>query len=69
MAGTVVSLELKEEESDLLQELLEDRHRTLLMEIAHTDHHHFKMVLRKKAEMVEGILNRFLATASTRRSA
>ncbi len=69
MAGTVVSLELTEEESDLLQELLEDRHRTLLMEIAHTDHHHFKLVLRKKTEMVEAILSRFLATASTSRSA
>jgi hypothetical protein len=69
MTGTVVPLELNEEESDLLQELLEDRHRTLLMEIAHTDHHHFKLVLRKKAEMVEGILSRFLGPTSTARRA
>jgi hypothetical protein len=60
MTGTVVSLALNDEERDLIQELLEERHRTLLMEIAHTDHYHFKVVLRKKAELVELVLNRFL---------
>ena len=60
MAGTVVTLALTDEERDLIQELLEERHRSLLIEIAHTDHYHFKVVLRKKAELVELVLNRFL---------
>jgi hypothetical protein len=63
MTGTITSLTLTEEERDLMQEILEERHRTLLLEISHTDHHHFKVVLRKKAEMLESLLNRFLAAA------
>jgi hypothetical protein len=63
MTGTMTSLTLTEEEKDLMQEILEERHRTLLLEISHTDHHHFKVVLRKKAEMLESLLNRFLAAA------
>jgi hypothetical protein len=63
MTGTAVSLTLNEEESELIQEILEERHRTMLMEISHTDHHHFKVVLRKKAEVLESILNRFAVHA------
>jgi hypothetical protein len=63
MTGTVVSLTLSEEEKDLIQEILEERHRTLLLEISHTDHHHFKVVLRKRAELLESLLHRFLAAA------
>ena len=63
MTGTVVSLALNDEERVLIQELLEDRYRTLLLEIAHTDHHHFKVVLRKKADLVESLMSRFLVHA------
>jgi hypothetical protein len=63
MTGTAVSLTLNEEESELIQEILEERHRTLLMEISHTDHHQFKIVLRKKAGVLESILNRFAVHA------
>ncbi len=63
MTGTVVSLTLSEEEKDLVREILEERHRILLMEISNTDHHHFKLVLRKKAEMLESLLSRFLVAA------
>ena len=63
MTATEVSLTLNEEERELIQETLEERHRTLLLEIAHTDHHHFKMVLRKKAEMLESLLNRLTVAA------
>lgn len=63
MTGTVISLTLSEDEKDLIQEILEERHRTLLMEISNTDHHHFKIVLKKKAEILESLLNRFLAAA------
>lgn len=64
MIGTAVSLTLSEEERELIQEVLEEQHRTLLNEIAHTDHHHFKTVLRKKADMLESVLNRFMAKAA-----
>lgn len=63
MTGTVASLALNDEERELIQELLEERHRTLLLEIAHTDHYHFKVVLRRKAELVESVLSRFLVHA------
>jgi len=54
---------LSEEERDLIQEILEERHRTLLVEISQTDHHHFKAVLRKKAELLESVLSRFMVHA------
>ena len=63
MTGTVISLTLTEEEKELMQEIVEERHRTLLLEISHTDHHHFKQVLRKKAEILESLANRFLTAA------
>jgi len=63
MTGSEVALTLSEEEKELVQEVLEERHRTLLMEISHTDHHHFKVALRKKAELLESVLNRFAVHA------
>ena len=63
MTETALSLTLNEEESELIQEILEERHRTLLLDISHTDHHHFKVVLRKKAELLESILNRLAVHA------
>ena len=42
MTGTMVSLTRSDEERELIQESLEEPHRTLRMEISHTDHHHFQ---------------------------
>jgi len=64
MTGAVTSLTLSDEERDLVQEILEERHRILLLEISHTDHLHFKTVLRKKADLLESVLNRFLAAVA-----
>jgi len=63
MTETGIALELNDEEKDFVQEVLKERQRTLLMEISHTDHHEFKAKLRKKAEVLEGLLNRFLTAA------
>lgn len=63
MTGTLISLTLSEEEKDLVLDILEESHRTLLMEISHTDHHHFKSVLRKKAELLELVLSRLMVAA------
>ena len=62
MQTATVPLVFSDEEKALLQDLIEERHRTLLLEIAHTDHQHFKVVLRKKAEQLESILNRFMTS-------
>ena len=51
-----MELYLTSEQRQLLQEILEERHRELLREIAHTDHLHFKEVLRVKVKMVESLL-------------
>lgn len=64
MSETAVSLMLNDEERVLLQEILEERHRTLLVEISHTDHHHFKALLRKKVELLEAVLSRFMVRAA-----
>jgi hypothetical protein len=60
MNATTCELTLNEGERELILDILEERHRTLLVEISHTDHHHFKLVLRKKAELLESVLNRLL---------
>jgi len=63
MTETVVSLELTGDEKDLVQEVLEERHRTLLIGIARIDHFHCKTVLRKKAQLRESILSRAMVLA------
>lgn len=60
MNAAACDLMLNEDERELILDILEERHRTLLVEIAHTDHHHFKLVLRKKAEMLESVLSRLM---------
>ena len=40
--GGIMELILNTEEQELLLSILEQRHRELLKEIAHTDHHEFK---------------------------
>ncbi|MFI5111461.1 MAG: hypothetical protein ACHP9S_01440 [Terriglobales bacterium] len=53
-----MELHLTSDQRQLLQEILEERHRELLREIAHTDHLHFKEVLRTKAKAVESLLDK-----------
>jgi hypothetical protein len=58
-----ISLVLSDEERELLFDILEERHRTLLREIAHTDHHDFKVSLQKKERLLESLLTRFMTHA------
>jgi hypothetical protein len=46
------------EERELLREMLEEHHRCLVLEIARTDHHHFRQVLRTKQKVLEELLSR-----------
>jgi hypothetical protein len=53
-----MELILSTEEHQLLLDILEQRHRELLKEISHTDHHEFKHALRKNEKLLESILSR-----------
>ena len=50
------------EEQQLLLDILEQRHRELLKEISHTDHHQFKEALRKNEKLLESVLSRLRGT-------
>jgi hypothetical protein len=53
-----MELTLTVEERDLVLEILGQSHRELLREISHTDHHEFKLALRKKEELLESVVSR-----------
>jgi hypothetical protein len=53
-----MELTLTVEERELVLEILDQRHRELLREISHTDHHEFKLALRKKEKLLESVENR-----------
>jgi hypothetical protein len=63
VTGTGVSLALKNEEKALVQEILEERQRTLLLEISHTDHYEFKVTLRQNARTLESVLRQIVGQA------
>ena len=53
-----MELILNTEEQELLLRILEQRHRELLKEIAHTDHHEFKQGLRKNEKLLDSMVSR-----------
>ena len=53
-----MELILSSEEGKFLMEVLEERHRTLLRKLAHTDHRDFKLILKNNAKLLESILNK-----------
>jgi len=53
-----MELTLTVEEKELVLEILGQSHRELLREISHTDHHEFKLALRKKEELLESVVSR-----------
>jgi hypothetical protein len=53
-----MELQLNDGERRLLLEILEERHRNLIHEIARTDHREFKRELQTRCLIVEGILKR-----------
>ena len=56
-----MELKLNEQER-LLLEILEERHKNLIHEIARTDHREFKHELQTRCLLIEGILKRVQAT-------
>ena len=57
-----MELKLNEQERLLLLEILEERHKNLIHEIARTDHREFKHELQTRCLLIEGILKRVQAT-------
>jgi hypothetical protein len=53
-----MELILSSEEGKFLMEVLEDRHRELLRELAHTDHRDYKLLLKNNAKFLESILDK-----------
>lgn len=53
-----MELHLTEEERALLLEVLQERHKSLIHEIARTDHHDFKHELQHRCTKLEGILGK-----------
>jgi len=53
-----MELRLNSEERNLLQCILNEHLRELVLEISHASHHDFKAQLRKNAAMVEELLSR-----------
>ncbi len=52
---------LTREEKELVVEVLQERHRTLLKEIFRTHHHEYRDALRKREKLLERILNKLEA--------
>jgi hypothetical protein len=49
---------LTEKEEELLRELLQEHHKHLLHEINKAHHHDFKITLRDRCVMVEGLIDK-----------
>jgi len=58
-----MELILNTEEQEFLLAILEQRHRELLKEITHTDHHEFRQTLRKNERLLDSVLSRLRGAA------
>jgi hypothetical protein len=59
-----MELTLSDEEQEFLSNILEQRLRELLEEIAHTDHREFREGLRRSEKLLESLLFRLQATTA-----
>ncbi len=59
-----MELILTDKERELLGIVLEERHRSLLREISHTDHITFKRVRREKEGLLDSVLQKVSALES-----
>ncbi len=56
-----MELTLTSEEEKFLMEVLQERHRELLRELARTSHRDFKRILKQNANLLESILEKLRA--------
>lgn len=59
-----MELHINSEEGKLLAEILHRYQRELLLEISHADHREFKEALRRRAQMLEGLLEKVVVPDS-----
>ena len=64
-----MELTISDEEHDLLLNILEQHHRELLNEIAHTDRREFKQGLRTDEKLLESLISRLCATTTLKSEA
>ena len=53
-----MKLDITDEERELLAELFEEKQKHLIHEINHTDTSDFRRMLRKKVEVLEGLMRK-----------
>ena len=59
-----MNLEITEEERELLNEILEDKQKRMIHELNHTDTIEFERMLKKKIEVLEGLMRKLGQTVS-----
>lgn len=63
-----MDLKLTSDEGELVKELLEERYRELLREIARAEHLEFKLDLRKKEQVLKAVLNKIGSAEPARKA-
>ena len=53
-----MNLELSDDERDLLGEVFEEKQKHLIQEISHTDTIDYERMLRKKLDLLEGVMQK-----------
>jgi len=53
-----MNVEITDEERDFLSELLEEKQKHMIQEINHTDTIDFERMLKKKLEVLEGLMRK-----------
>ena len=58
-----MNLEITEEERELLHEIFEEKQKHMIHELNHTDTLNFERMLKKKIEVLEGLMRKLGQTA------
>ena len=53
-----MNLEITEEERELLNEIFEEKQKHMIRELNHTDTLNFERMLKKKIEVLEGLMRK-----------
>jgi len=59
-----MNLEITEEERELLNEIFEEKQKHMIHELNHTDTLNFERILKKKIEVLEGLMRKLGQTAA-----
>ena len=59
-----MNLDITEEERELLNEIFEEKQKHMIHELNHTDTLNFERMLKKKIEVLEGLMRKLGQTAA-----